>query len=104
MAAYRAMAEAAGVHFYLGPEFIGDAVQAQGTAVMIHAGPSTASPITTPARVRNVSLPAKASQVKLLGGGVICSGCSAFDTDPLRPGDTRMYDVSWPVQAARADE
>lgn len=104
MRAYRAMAEAAGVHFYLGPEFAGDAVEAQGSAIMIHAGPSTASPTTTPARVRRVSLPAAAGQIKLLGGAVVCSGCRAFDTDPLRPGDTRMYEVSWPRQAARSED
>jgi hypothetical protein len=42
MRAYRAMAEAAGVHFYLGPEFVGDAVEAQGSAmvgILIRTGP-----------------------------------------------------------------
>ena len=101
MRAYRAVAESAGVHFYLAHEFIGDAVEAQGSAIMIHAGPSTASP-SDPARVRTVSLPKTAGQVRLLDGGVVCTECRSFDTDPLRPGDTRLFEVSW-SKAARVE-
>jgi len=106
VSAYRAMAEAAGVHFFLGPDDLGDVVEAQSSVIMIHAGPSTASPLD-PGRVRHVSLPTAASQVKLIAtthsGGIVCSGaCSAFDTDALQPGDTRLYEVSWAAKRATA--
>ena len=36
-------------------------------------------------------------------GGIVCSGaCSAFDTDALQPGDTRLYEVSWVAKRAAA--
>ena len=49
-----------------------------------------------------MSVPAAASQIKLLDGDVVCSGCRSFDTDMLRPG--RHADVrSELATAGRAD-
>ena len=47
--------------------------------------------LKTSARARRVSSPAAASQIKLLGGAVVCSVLW-------------MYEVSWPWQAARVED
>ena len=75
--------KSAGAHLYLpSEEFLGDSVEARGSLLMVHAGPSTAQP-TDPARVRRVKLPQRALVSLLLEGGgpeglpVCASACPA---------------------------
>ena len=100
VAGWRAVMKSAGAHLYLPSEkFLGDSVEARGSLLMVHAGPSTAQP-TDPARVRHVKLPERALVSLLLEGGgpeglpVCASACVSFETPAMRPGDTLLYKVA----------
>ena len=102
---WRAVMQASGVHIYLqGDAFLGDVVEAAGRLLMVHAGPSTALP-SNPPRARTVSLPRQAATVRSNVSGTVatvCTLCKQFDTEPISPGKTLLFEVVYAAHVVRA--
>jgi hypothetical protein len=84
---WRILARDAGVHLYV--DCVGDAVEAQGDMLTLHAAASCGEGI------RQVKLPVQATVVDERGA-TLCSACDNFATQSLRPGDHRVYTLTQP--------